>query len=125
MVPTYFYPVLTLFLDGAQTTGGTKKSWSFPMPYAGSFYEALLKATTAPTGAAIIVDWHKNGTTIWATQANRVQIAATATYGTQAAFDTTAFVEGDIMTVDVDQIGSTIAGSDMVVLLKLKVPVTP
>lgn len=123
----YFYPVLHLFLDGAQTTGGTKKNWSFPMPYAGSFYKALLKATTGPTGAAIIIDWHKNGTTIWTNQANRVQIAAGATYGKQeqSSFGVTSFVEDDVMTVDEDQIGSTIAGSDVAVLLTLKVAVTP
>lgn len=72
-------------------------------------------AGTAPTGASILVDVNKNGTTIWATQGNRVAIAASANTGTQTTFDTTALAANDYLTVDIDQIGSTIPGSDITV----------
>lgn len=69
---------------------------------------------TAPTGASVLVDVNLNGTTLFTTQANRPTIAVstnTAT-GTPAV---TAWPTGGYLTVDVDQIGSTIAGSDLTV----------
>ena len=71
---------------------------------------------TAPTGASLIVDVNKNGTTIFTTQSRRPTIAAsgfTALSGTP--IEVTALTTGDYLTVDVDQIGSTIAGSDLTV----------
>lgn len=74
----------------------------------------------APTDDDILVDINKNGSTIWSTQANRLTIADAATAGTQTSFNTTALVEGDILTFDIDQVGSTLAGSDITVGLKCK-----
>ncbi len=75
---------------------------------------------TAPTGADLIVDINKNGSTIWSTQANRLTIAASAVAGTQTSFNTTALVEGDKLTLDIDQVGSTVAGEDLTVEIKCK-----
>lgn len=75
---------------------------------------------TAPTGVAVIVDVNKNGTTAYTTQGNRPTIAVstnTATGGT-AANDT--FAAGDYLTVDVDQIGSTVAGAELVVVVRMR-----
>lgn len=71
---------------------------------------------TAPTGASIIIDVNKNGTTIFSTQANRPSIVASA-YKTSspAVPNVTAFAAGDYITVDIDQVGSTVEGSDLVV----------
>ncbi len=81
--------------------------------------KAYLSVKTAPTDAAILVDINKNGTSIWAdTQANRVTIADGAIAGTQISFDTTSLSDGDILTIDIDQIGSTIAGADMTIQVK-------
>lgn len=71
---------------------------------------------TAPTGAALIVDIKKNGVTIFTTQANRPTIAISAnTSGKVTNMDVTALADGDYFTVDVAQVGSTIAGSDLTV----------
>jgi hypothetical protein len=75
-------------------------------------------ATTGPTGTALIFDVNLNGSTIWSTQGNRIQIAAGANYGTQTSFNTTSLIEGDILSIDIDQIGSIIAGSDITVILR-------
>lgn len=75
---------------------------------------------TAPTGASILVDINKNGSTIWSTQANRLTIAASATTDTETSFNTTALSEGDYLTADIDQVGSTVAGADLTVALKVK-----
>lgn len=73
---------------------------------------------TAPTGAAIIIDVNKNGTTIFTTQGNRPQIAVSTNTDTSNVPDVTAFAAGDYLTVDVDQIGSTIAGADLTVQIE-------
>ena len=74
---------------------------------------------TAPTGASLIVDINKNGTTLFTTQGNRPTIAAGANLGSTTAPAVTTFAAGDYITVDVDQIGSTVAGSDLAVVLRL------
>jgi hypothetical protein len=75
-----------------------------------------LMVGTAPTGASLIIDVNKNGTTIYTTQGNRPTIAAGANAGGPgAAPDITALAAGDYLTVDIDQVGSTVAGSDLTV----------
>lgn len=74
---------------------------------------------TAPTGASLIVDINKNGTTLFTTQANRPTITATNRLASTTAPDVTTFAAGDYITIDVDQIGSTVAGSDLVVILRM------
>jgi hypothetical protein len=73
-----------------------------------------LNCTTAPTGAAIIVDVKKNGTTIFST---KPQIDATAktsaTSGTPAVLSVTSIADDDEITFDVTQVGSTIAGAGL------------
>jgi len=70
---------------------------------------------TAPTGATAIFDVNRNGTTIFTTQANRPTIAISGFSDLTSSPDVTSFVSGDYLTVDVDQIGSTIAGANAVV----------
>lgn len=75
---------------------------------------------TAPTGAAVIVDVNKNGTSIFGTQANRPTVAVSANAAVVGAFTATTVTVGDYLTIDVDQIGSTVAGSDLVVAVRLQ-----
>jgi len=72
-----------------------------------------LVVKTAPTGADIIVDVNKNGTTIFTTQANRPRIPAGSTTGDSGTPDITSLVEGDKLTIDIDQVGATTAGEDL------------
>ena len=85
------------------------------MPWAGSFAKVWAYVKTAPTTQAIIFDVNLNGSTIWSTQGNRVQIAASENLGTQTSFDTTTFSADDILTLDVDQVGTGTAGADATV----------
>jgi hypothetical protein len=71
---------------------------------------------TANTGATFLVDVNKNGTTIFTDQSKRPVIAISgnaSTQGVPAAEVTLA--AGQYLTFDVDQIGSTVAGSDLLV----------
>jgi hypothetical protein len=72
-------------------------------------------ANTAPTGAALVCDVNKNGTTIFTTQGNRPSVAISGNGGTMATPDVTSVADGDYLTVDVDVIGSTVAGADVTV----------
>lgn len=103
---------------GENATTGVNKTNKLIADKAYTITKAYAYATTAPTGAALIFDINKNGTTIWITQANRVQVEAAANYGTQTSFDVTTLAEGDVLSIDIDQIGSTLPGADITVQLK-------
>lgn len=71
---------------------------------------------TAPTGASLILDVNKGGSTIYTTQANRPTLTAGSnTVKHTTAPDTTAWNDGEYLTIDIDQVGSTLAGADLVV----------
>lgn len=75
---------------------------------------------TAPSGSSIIIDVHKNGTTIFTTQSNRPTIAAAAnTSGKVTNMNVTSVADGEYLTVDIDQIGSGTAGSDLTVQVEV------
>lgn len=73
---------------------------------------------TPSTGASVIVDVNLDGTTIFTTQGNRPTVAA-ATYTATGTPDVTAIPDGSYLTVDIDQIGSGVAGADLLVQIKL------
>lgn len=76
--------------------------------------------TTSPTGSSSILDVNKNGTTIFTTQGNRPTVAISGnTSGLVTNMDVTTLAAGDFLTVDIDQIGSTIAGSNGVAQIVL------
>jgi len=75
---------------------------------------------TAPTGASIIVDVNKNGSTVFTTQSNRPTIAVSSNTATASSPDVTSLAAGDYLSVDVDQVGSTVAGADLTVQIRLR-----
>ncbi len=112
-------PTLTFSIPGVPTVGANK-TCSFIIPTLCTIVKVYAYSRVAPTGANIIFDINKNGTSIWnVTQANRLKILAGANSGTQTSFDTTALAEGDIIDIDIDQVGSTIEGSDITVEIKV------
>lgn len=79
-----------------------------------------ISVDTAPTGATLIVDVNKNGTTIYTTQGNRPTIAISGNTATANSPDVTALAAGDYLTIDIDQVGSTIPGSDLAVQVEMR-----
>ena len=75
----------------------------------------FIAVNTAPTGTSLIVDIHKGGTTIFTTQSGRPEIAISGFTDTSSTPDVTSWAADEYLTMDVDQIGSTIAGADLVV----------
>jgi len=90
---------------------GTAK-FSFRMPWAGEIV-GLPRATVnvAPSGSTIIVDMNKNGTTMLST---RITIDAGETSSFTAAtppvVGTTTFANNDLISFDLDQVGSGTKG---------------
>lgn len=83
--------------------------------------KAFATVKTGPTGADLILDINKNGGSLWnSTPANRLKITDGATSGSQSSFDTTSLDDEDLLTMDIDQVGSTIAGSDLSIYLRCK-----
>jgi hypothetical protein len=70
---------------------------------------------TAPTGDDVEIDVNKNGTTIFTTQSNRPIIAATTTTDVTSTIEAGTVVDGDYLTVDIDQVGSVEPGKDLIV----------
>jgi len=99
-------------------------------PAALTIEEIVCEVDTAPTGAALIVDIHKipvadietdfTGTTIYTTQGNRPTLAISDRHVVATLPDVTAIAQGDVLRVYVDQVGSTVAGSDLTVAIRVK-----
>ncbi len=73
---------------------------------------------TAPTGAAVLVDVNKNGTTLFTTQGNRPSIAVSTNADNAATPDVTTATTDDYISIDVDQVGSTVAGANLTVTVE-------
>ncbi len=74
----------------------------------------------APTGASILVDVNINGATIFTTQANRPAVAVGSnTSGKVTNMNVTTIVDGAYLTVDIDQTGSIVAGSNLTVQIEV------
>lgn len=94
----------------------------FRIPVAATLLGVNAAVSLAPTGASIIVDLNKNGTTVFTTQGNRPTIAAAANNsGAETTnMNVTSVAAGDYLTVDMDQVGSTIPGADLVVTVRFR-----
>lgn len=104
-----------VFCVGGTLIADTNVSFAIPMPFNLIVGEVALKVKTAPTGSSLIVDVNQNGTTIFTTQGNRPTIADGDTSVVSVAPDVTSLVKEDVLTIDIDQAGSTVAGEDLVV----------
>lgn len=80
-----------------------------------TIHGAWVAAGTPPTGQDLIVDINRNGATIYTTQANRPRVVAGSNGGVISAPNVVLLADGDYLTVDIDQIGSGVAGSDVTV----------
>lgn len=105
---------------GDETTAltvGTAKA-TFRMPFAFQLTEARASLTTAPTGATVTVDINESGTTVLSTKLTIDATEKTSTTAAAAAVISDAALADDAeITIDIDQIGSTIAGAGLKVWL--------
>jgi len=98
--------------DSDLTTGTGKLT--FRIPYAFTLSEVRASVKTAPTGSVLTVDINKNGTTILST---KITIDAgektSVTAATPPVISVPDLADDDEITVDIDGIGSTVAGTGL------------
>lgn len=98
-------------------TAGTAKV-TFRMPAAVTLTAVRASVTTAPTGSVLTVDINEGGTTILSTKLTIDATEKTSTTAATAAVISDASLADDAeITVDIDGVGSTVAGAGLKVLL--------
>ena len=111
-------PILVAVSDETTllTTGTAKVT--FRSPFAGTLVAVRASVTEAPTGATLIVDINEAGTTVLSTKLSIDATELTSTTAASAAVISDAAIADDaLMTIDIDQIGSTLAGKGLKVYL--------
>lgn len=100
----------------ALTTGTAKVT--FRMPFAMTLTAVRSSVTTAPTGATLVVDINEGGSTILSTKLSiDVSEKTSTTAATPAVISDATLADDAEITIDIDQIGSTIAGAGLKVTL--------
>lgn len=91
----------------------------FRFPFTATLVGVSASVNTAPTDANIIVDVNKNGSTIFTISTKPTIIAGAFDTGvSEFVPDITAVVSGDYLQVDVDQVGATAPGSNLMVFVR-------
>jgi hypothetical protein len=98
------------------TVGANKVT--FRAPYAFTLTDVRASVNTAPTGSTLIVDINENGTSVLSTKLSIDISEKTSTTAASPAVISDASIADDAeLTIDIDQIGSTIAGKGLKVTL--------
>jgi hypothetical protein len=96
----------SFYVDGYLAVG-TNVGGVYIAPRTLGIQAVYIYCKTPGTAGSTIVDINKNGTTIFTTQANRPTLAYDDANGwAKGTPDVTALVEGDILTIDIDQIAT-------------------
>ena len=104
----------------ALTTGTAKVSFRMPYAFTLTAGEGGLRASCnqAPTGAILTIDVNDGGTTIMDSTKLTIAIGSTTSVGgTAPVLTDVALADNALMTVDIDQIGSTNAGTGLKITL--------
>lgn len=100
----------------ALTTGTAKMT--FRMPYAFTLTAVRASVTTAPTGSTLVVDINEGGASILSTKLSIDAGEKTSTTAaTPAVISDAALADDAEITIDIDQVGSTVAGAGLKVVL--------
>lgn len=101
----------------AITTGTAKVT--FRMPYAFTVTEVRASVNTAPTGSTIIIDINESGTTIMAVTKLSIDASekTSTTAASAAVISDSSLADDAEITIDFDQVGSTISGKGVKVTL--------
>ena len=103
--------------ESTALTAGTAKV-TFRLPYAMTLMAVRANVKVAPTGSALVVDINESGTSVLSTKLSIDATEKTSTTAATAAVisDSTLADDAEI-TIDIDQIGATIAGAGLKVWL--------
>jgi hypothetical protein len=99
---------------------GTGKVY-FRMPYAGTLLAVKATVNTAPTGSTLICDINEAGTSVLGTKLSIDASEKTSDTAASAATITDSALANDAeITIDIDQVGSTIKGKGLKVYLRVR-----
>lgn len=109
-----------ILANGTPATVGTNKTNELIIVQRARIIKAYAYAKTAPQGADLIFDINSNNVSLWKDSPDyRLKINNGENFGFQTYFDIIEIRENDRLTIDIDQIGSSVAGQDITVELKL------
>jgi hypothetical protein len=97
---------------GAAAVASNLMPPGFRVPAATTLRAVYVNVGTAPTGSALTVLLKRSGTTV-----ATVNVAASATSGSSTGLSV-ALAKGDLLTTDISAVGSTVAGSDVLVTVE-------
>ena len=99
---------------------GTGKVY-FRMPYAGTLLAVKATVNTAPTGSTLICDINEAGTSVLGTKLSIDASEKTSDTAASAATITDSALANDAeITIDIDQVGSTVTGKGLKVYMKVR-----
>jgi hypothetical protein len=116
-VQQFLHQVQVFTVPGVISIGTGRARFYIPGPITLSNVRASV--STAPLGADVIVDVNVNGTTVFTNQLNRPKILVGSVTCPTATPSIQELATGDYLSVDIDQIGSIFAGSDLTVQIEL------
>jgi hypothetical protein len=103
-------------LGGASAAANQDATIAQNLPSGGGTISGVYaRAGTAPVGSStyLTYDIHKNGTTIFTTQTNRIIFAASASTDSTTTIEVSALANNDLLTLDCDAVGNSTAGSNV------------
>lgn len=93
----------------------------FPVPFACVVTSVRGFVGTAPAGADAVFDVNRNGTTVFGDQSQRPRAAAgSQSIAVTAGMTVNTLSAGDVLTVDIDQIGSIVAGANLTLVIMVR-----
>ena len=113
-------PTTGIFCGGTLSTSMNCENFRGRIPVACTLSRVDLTVSAAPTGAAFLVDVNEcsapgTWTTVFTTQANRPTIAVSTLSGNSTTFNDTSIALGNYIGFDLDQVGSSVTGSNLTV----------
>ena len=110
---------ITWVID-AELSTGVVPNIQVPITAAHTISEVHARVATAPSGAAIRIDLLKNGVSIHATDGDKCAIAAGQNSGATSTFNDNALADGDYLQLEIEQVGSSTAGTGLVCVVELE-----
>jgi hypothetical protein len=112
---------VVFFISGALTVTTTAGKINLYSPFTMTCTEVHVAVNTAPAGAAILVNVLFGGVSIFVTSTEpTIPIGSFTATVTLAGSDTMALAKNIDVTVNIDQVGSTTAGSDLAVQIRCR-----
>lgn len=121
---TAFQDDIATFAISGPLSAPTLGTLRFRFPFDATLLGVSAAVNTAPTGANIVLDVNKNGVSIFPISTKPTITAGTFdTGGSEDVPDTTSVSSGQYLQVDIDQVGSIVAGSDLTVFIHYTRPI--